>query len=124
MPYIKPKRQDEIDPFIEVLANSIGGIQNEGELNYIITQLLIGFMPTDYHYSDLNTAVGVLACVKTEFERRVVALYEDLKRQENGDVFPEDTKKPKPPRYTAIIGTNCDAGSVGGPDSVLPKKDL
>ena len=32
-------------------------------------------------------AIGVLACVRHEFERRVVDPYEDLKCHENGDVY-------------------------------------
>ena len=36
---------------------------------------------------ELNAAIGVLECAKLELYRRVVAMYEDGKIKENGDVF-------------------------------------
>lgn len=36
------------------------------------------------NYSDI---VGVLSCVEQEFYRRIASPYEDLKKEENGDVY-------------------------------------
>jgi hypothetical protein len=38
-------------------------------------------------YGDMNEVMGVLAAVQMELYRRVVAPYEDLKKNESGDVF-------------------------------------
>jgi len=60
-----------------------------GVLNFQITELLKEYVR--HHgtsYDTLNAVVGALGCVKAEFYRRVVAPYEDLKRAENGDVYP------------------------------------
>lgn len=59
-----------------------------GELNYIITKLLLATDP--YNYNDYNTLIGVLECCKLEFYRRAVAVYEDTKIKKNGDVYTND----------------------------------
>ncbi len=41
------------------------------------------------NYDNYNTVIGVLESMKLEMYRRTVAPYEDLKVQENGDVFSE-----------------------------------
>jgi len=56
-----------------------------GDLNYVITRLLLATGPA--RYEDFNTLVGVLECVKAELYRRAVAPYEDRKIAENGDVY-------------------------------------
>ena len=58
---------------------------NEGEINYVITKLLLSTKPK--RYADYNKLVGVLECCKLEFYRRAVAVYEDDKIKENGDVY-------------------------------------
>ena len=56
-----------------------------GDLNYCITKLLLSQEPK--RYEDYNRLIGVLECVKLEFYRRAVALYENKKIKENGDVY-------------------------------------
>ena len=79
MPYIKTKQRHHLRD---------GMVQNSGELNYKITELL-----TDYircHglcYKNINDMIGALEGAKMELYRRVVAPYEDLKIKENGDVY-------------------------------------
>jgi len=113
MPYIKQILRDEIDPEISQLMASIcdailldgyhtlatenlelGQSKLDGVMNYVITRLMKGFytdgvdaggIPITNYYR-VNRAVGVLECAKTEFERKVVAPYEDQKKMENGDV--------------------------------------
>ena len=59
-----------------------------GELNYAITELLIEYLTYEkLSYSTLNTIIGTLESVKSEFYRRVVKPYEDKKMRENGDVY-------------------------------------
>lgn len=84
MPYIKQHKRDE---FKEIL-NTLGNIINtEGDLNYVITSLLvICTKKWIKSYSTLNTIMGVMSCSAQEFYRRVVAPYEDQKIKENGDI--------------------------------------
>jgi len=98
LPYIKQEMRKEIDGKIETLMHAIDSItidnQLDGCLNYVFTKMLKHFytdgidqggIPMSNYYR-LNRAVGLVECVKTEFERKVVAQYEDQKEFENGSV--------------------------------------
>jgi len=62
-----------------------------GELNYAITLLMIGYVKAHgKKYEVLNAVVGAVESAKAEFQRRVVAPYEDTKIAENGDVYPKE----------------------------------
>lgn len=87
MPYIKmenrPKYEESLNWLIDVLKEQpVESI--DGELNYIITRILKGVYPLKYF--NLNRAIGVLESCKLEFYRRVIAPYEDIKIDQNGDV--------------------------------------
>lgn len=82
MPYISPIARAQIAPLIKFFWDREF---SEGELNYIITQLLLAQKPE--RYKDYNALVGVLECCKLELYRRVVASYEEVKCETNGDVF-------------------------------------
>jgi hypothetical protein len=59
-----------------------------GELNYVITNVCIEYMNTKgKNYQTVNDIVGALENAKLEFYRRIAAPYEDLKIQQNGDVY-------------------------------------
>lgn len=60
-----------------------------GELNYVITDLLMKALEDGggVSYTRINALVGVLECAKMELYRRVAAPYEDKKKEENGDVY-------------------------------------
>ena len=63
-------------------------ITNAGELNYVITRILLNYLQVnDTRYQTINDCVGVLECAKLEMYRRLVAGYEDGKIAENGDVY-------------------------------------
>ena len=98
MPYIKQEMRNEIDEKINYLIHAIDAATEENQLdgclNYVITKMVKHFyvdgvdqggIPVT-NYFHLNRAIGLLECVKTEFERRVVAPYETQKEFENGDV--------------------------------------
>jgi hypothetical protein len=87
MPYIKQSERQSIDADIQEFIGQIGGkkITNVGELNYIITKLLLSMEPQNY--SDYNSLIGVLECVKQEFYRRAVVAFEEKKKEQNGDVY-------------------------------------
>lgn len=59
-----------------------------GELNYLVTKMIIEFLGPNPNYADFNGAVGALECCKLELVRRMVSPYEDAKIEENGDVYP------------------------------------
>ena len=81
MPYITQNRREMIKYSIE----------NPGELNYAITQLLIQYIEHKNRgipaYTLINDILGALEGAKLEFYRRVAAPYEDQKIKENGDVY-------------------------------------
>lgn len=90
MPYIKAVSRTYLDERIEQLQPV-----NEGELNYVITRLIMQFMKRHgINYATMNIIAGVLQKVMAEFDRRVVGPYEDRKIALNGDVpeYEEFTK--------------------------------
>jgi hypothetical protein len=65
--------------------------ETAGELNFQITQAIQDYVHRNgLMYQTLNDVVGALEGAKAEFQRRVVAPYEDMKIQHNGDVYDED----------------------------------
>ena len=85
MPYIKPGDRIELD----VRAREP---QTPGELNYLITTLLIDYVRAQgpVRYFTLNEALGAVESAKLEFYRRMVAPYENGSIERNGDVYPND----------------------------------
>lgn len=79
MPYIKRERRD--------LARK--SPSNAGELTYALTVLVVDYldMIRPNHYSDYAKVLGALEATKLELYRRVVAPYEALKKELNGDVY-------------------------------------
>ncbi len=83
MPYIKMERR------VEMLDVDSGLAQTAGELNYLITCLLIDYWRRPgANYQRINDIIGACEGAKAEFQRRVVGKYEDQKILENGDVYP------------------------------------
>ena len=80
MPYITPKNRFR-------LAETKTPI-TAGELNYFITMMLKDYWNDAPHsYQRINDIIGACEGAKAEFQRRVVAGYEDRKKEENGDVY-------------------------------------
>lgn len=80
MPYIKRTRRGCLMP--------AGKTENIGELNYMITSLIIKYIKDHgLNYTNINAIMGCLNCVGQEFYRRVVVSYEDKKKKQNGDVY-------------------------------------
>jgi len=86
MPYIKPEAREKFDNVISYVGLSC---DTEGELNYLLTKICLNYLDKigSKSYAHLNTIIGVLECCKQEMYRRVVAGYENLKCDENGDVY-------------------------------------
>lgn len=81
MPYITPERRAALD-------NNQDIARTAGELNYQLTMLCNGYLQTHGKcYQTLNDVMGVLSGAAKEFYRRVVAPYEEEKKDLNGDVY-------------------------------------
>lgn len=81
MPYITKKDRKELEKQDTMAATP-------GSLNYVITKLCLGYLQLlGESYQVYNDIIGVLECCKLEMYRRKVALYEDKKIQQNGDVY-------------------------------------
>jgi hypothetical protein len=64
-----------------------------GELNFVITKTVNQYLlDHEVSYQTLNECVGVLECAKLELYRRIAAPYEDLKCNQNGDVYSPGVK--------------------------------
>jgi len=87
MPYIhkdaRMKFQEGIDSILEALNQEKPKI---GEVNYVFSTIIWELFEDDYSYTNGNNLVGVLECVKQEFIRRKLNVYEDQKIKENGDL--------------------------------------
>lgn len=78
MPYILPEDRRQLEK---------RGALTSGELTYLFTKIAIHYLRnTKVDYQHYNDVIGALECCKLELYRRQIALYEDKKRQENGDV--------------------------------------
>jgi hypothetical protein len=84
MPYIKQKIRDNWDEIVSSM-NLDPAYVTIGELNYLITNILLSYGPEKYE--DYNALIGMLECCQLEFYRRAVACYEDKKIKENGDLY-------------------------------------
>ena len=79
MPYIDQLARDRLEHHVA---------QTPGELNYILTLFIREYwLQGPQSYATINDIVGVLESAKAEFQRRIVAPYEDRKIKENGDVY-------------------------------------
>lgn len=85
MPYISQNERKYFDELVKLIHSDT--LKNPGALNYLITQLVLAYLPEDPKYSTFNDAIGALECAKLELYRRLVLPYENKKMQENGDVF-------------------------------------
>lgn len=85
MPYIKKEMREGIDYIIQPATDLIAKTKNQGVLNYIITKMFLATEPK--RYKDYNALIGLLECCKLELYRRLIAEYEDKKKEAEGDVY-------------------------------------
>lgn len=82
MPYILQEQRPELDAIIDKFPEL-----NDGQLNYVFTKLAHHcVVDRGLRYVVLNAIVGVFESAKAEFQRRVVAPYEDEKLRINGSI--------------------------------------
>ena len=83
MPYIKQETRNDI----RKIFKDADIINNAGELNYIITNIVLSYIQhKGLRYKTLNDVHGVLSCVGAEIKRRVTDPYEDSKIRDYGDL--------------------------------------
>jgi len=85
MPYIKDKDKNEMNDSINDLRT---WILTKGDLNYAICQL-VGNLILDgkkISYTDISYWISGVHDAEVELNRRLLAPYEDIKKEENGDV--------------------------------------
>jgi len=88
MPYILSAERDKLKPATDAIASVIDKSTTAGDLNYMISLMAKAYVDAKgLRYEHLNAVVGALDSCKVEFQRRVVAPYEDQKISENGDVY-------------------------------------
>ena len=81
IPYITKERRSAIEVLGETPTTA-------GELNFGLTKLVLRYLRLKgKSYMTFNDIVGALEQAKNEFQRRIVHPYEDLKIEENGDVY-------------------------------------
>ncbi len=87
MPYIKKEARTPYDPHIETMTRLLkANGAAAGEINYVFSRIVKGLFESNRSYTEANKLIGVLECVKQELYRRGVAVYEDEKIRENGDI--------------------------------------
>jgi hypothetical protein len=89
MPYIEKKDRKK---FEKGLCSLSGQINTPGELNYIITELLLDYIQGHLDYQHLNDCLGALEGAKLELYRRIISSYEDKKIASNSDVVSQQIK--------------------------------
>ena len=82
MPYIKQERRKECDEVVTKMEDK--KVVADGDLNYILFKYCKFFIKPSYN--NLKNFCGELRQCATEIERRLIAPYEDLKIEEDGDV--------------------------------------
>jgi len=98
MPYIKPETRVKYDTLIDHLTNQLADAATidsvSGDLNYMITRVLLGGMLKvvqrqtggGWRYEHLNKIHGVLNAAEREIYRRLTGPYEDGAIAKNGDL--------------------------------------
>ena len=86
MPYIPQEDRNRLVPFGD--PPSKGYPKHKGELNYVITQLMIEYvLDKGKSYQAISDAVAAANDAAAEFRRRVLDPYEDTCIERNGDVY-------------------------------------
>ena len=84
MPYISNKegRREELDKIVDLMR--VLKVKADGDLNYLLYKYCKYYVKPSYN-NFKNFCAELRQCA-TEIERRLLANYEDKKRDENGDV--------------------------------------
>ena len=79
-------------PYIPVTARTLARSSplTEGELNFALTMTALTWLDQQggMSYTNASRVVAAFECAKLEFVRRMLAIYEDRKAAEHGEVYP------------------------------------
>jgi len=93
MPYIVKKSRPEYDKHIQNIVEAWRAKNFPvGDVNYVITRMMLEWFFMRKRYATLNAIRGVLGCVWDELWRRHGAPYEDTAIKKNGDIQPYDVE--------------------------------
>ena len=86
MPYIQQGAQWAV---LKQHTRQIGlQVRSAGDLNFAITSILDEWLINHgISYSNLSMLIATLECAKLEMYRRIIAPYEDVKCEANGDAY-------------------------------------
>jgi hypothetical protein len=85
MPYILKSKRSLFDRAFAAMPPA----QDAGDLNYLFSRIAQRYIAAHGEsYQRMNDVVGALDGAKAEFQRVIVAPYEDHKRFLNGDIAP------------------------------------
>lgn len=90
MPYISQQDRDKFEIALRELDRAIQTADNctAGDMNYLFTSLCVSYLNRKgLSYTHMNDLIGALEGCKLELYRRQTSPYEDLKIEENGDVY-------------------------------------
>lgn len=91
MPYIAPNEREQYEQTIKSLVEDFfhAGDNWRGDMNYVVSSIIANLIEKwqGPRYAQINDLIGVLECIKLELYRRVASPYEDIKAEENGDVY-------------------------------------
>jgi hypothetical protein len=86
MPYIKLAGRNRFENLLHQVVQTMPS--DAGELNYLISRIVDTYIQVkSKNYANLNEVIGVLECVKQEYYRRIISVYENSKMAESGDVY-------------------------------------
>lgn len=88
MPYVTESERRQFECAIKELQIGMSAGITVGQLNYLFTRIALIYTELrGLNYTCLNDVVGALESAKAEFQRRLVAPYEEKKANKNGDVY-------------------------------------
>jgi hypothetical protein len=82
MPYIRKEIRPTMDTVVDQMIKA--GVQVDGDLNYILFKFCKNHVKPSYN--NYKNFLGELNEAAEEIRRRLLAPYENLKIEENGDV--------------------------------------
>lgn len=82
MPYVKPELRENLDDVVKCMI--VHDVRANGDLNYILFKFCkYNVAPS---YNNYKNFCGELRQCATEIEREILAPYEDVKKNENGEI--------------------------------------
>ena len=84
MPYILQEDRLTYDRIVAEIAKTPP--RSPGNLNYLVTKLVLAYIGGRNDYGTYNAAIGALECAKLELYARQIRPFEDSKIALNGDV--------------------------------------